>query len=220
MLIYLVINLKSNSIYVGKTIKSLDIRKKQHELKARNNPKTPFHKALISYGYENFIWYELINISNTNDNLNELEKFYIKEFKDDGYNLYNLTDGGDGGDVKNYNINKRKQTMSNWTIEQKNEYRQKLSKIAKEKKFGSWMKGRKQSNEVRKKQSETMKRLLENPLFRQKISHKGEKKKPFSKEHREKLSLLHKGKPKSAEHKKKISESLKNRGKNEHLFTI
>jgi hypothetical protein len=65
-----------------------------------------------------------------------------------------------------------------------------------------------------------MKRLLENPLFRQKIAHKGEKKKPFSKEHREKLSLLHKGKPKSAEHKKKISESLKNRGKNEHLFTI
>ena len=51
--------------------------------------------AINKYGLENFT-IELVHIADTPEELNELEKYYIKYFNSKYPNGYNLTDGGDG----------------------------------------------------------------------------------------------------------------------------
>ena len=66
-------------------------------------------KAIEKYGIENFI-NEIIDIANTEEELNEKEKYYIKYYKDlYGKDCYNLANGGDGGDVFKYQSPENKQ---------------------------------------------------------------------------------------------------------------
>lgn len=97
MIIYKATNKISGNCYIGKTEKPLEERKKQHFKKVRIKPKSIFHKALKSYGKENFEW-KIIHKANPDEDLDELEKKYIKEYNsfEDGYNM---TEGGDGGDT-------------------------------------------------------------------------------------------------------------------------
>jgi len=97
MIIYKVTNKKSGNSYIGKTEKSLEKRKKGHFKKAKRNPNSIFHKALKSYGKENFKW-EIIYEADDINELNEKEKYYIKEFNTFEHG-YNMTKGGDGGDT-------------------------------------------------------------------------------------------------------------------------
>ena len=56
MIIYKVINIINNKIYIGQTIHSLNIRKSQHERSHEYGYKTAFSNAIKKYGKENFIW--------------------------------------------------------------------------------------------------------------------------------------------------------------------
>lgn len=59
-------------------------------------------RAIEKYGIENFA-NEIIDIANTDEELNKKEKFYIKHYKSlYGKNCYNLASGGDGGNVFKY----------------------------------------------------------------------------------------------------------------------
>jgi group I intron endonuclease len=93
MIIYKVTNTINGKIYVGKTTKSLDERKKSHLKSIRLNVKTKFYNAIRKYGVVFFIWEELVECYNI-DELNNLEIYYIEKFNSFKCG-YNMTHGGD-----------------------------------------------------------------------------------------------------------------------------
>ena len=86
-LIYKVTNMLSGETYIGASSDSLEIRKKDHTLKAKKKVGSKFQNAIASYPPEAFDWKE-IDTAYTNNELAEKEKQYIIEYnaKEDGYN--------------------------------------------------------------------------------------------------------------------------------------
>lgn len=83
--------------YVGKTI-NLDKRLKKHKRDALSEGGTKYHrnawiKSLHFSGYDPII--EVIE-EVTLDNWQYWERYYIKKFRDKGYPLTNMADGGEG----------------------------------------------------------------------------------------------------------------------------
>ena len=102
MIIYQAHNPVTNTFYVGKTVKNLEHRKRQHIVEAglkRNN--SYFHKAIRKYGFYIFNWY-VLEETNNKEELSKLEIRWIKLLKDCGHKIYNLTSGGDGGSTNTY----------------------------------------------------------------------------------------------------------------------
>lgn len=95
--IYKYTNKTNNKSYIGQSIK-LEERKKEHEryyLNPKHNCyKTKFYCALRKYGLENFTYEILEQGEYSEQELNELEIYYINYF-DTYYNDYNSTLGGD-----------------------------------------------------------------------------------------------------------------------------
>lgn len=89
--IYKITNLINNKIYIGQTIRDVQIRWKEH---LRSKDEAPIHKAIRKYGKEAFkieIIEECENIL-----LNEREQYYINKFNSyNGHIGYNATLGGD-----------------------------------------------------------------------------------------------------------------------------
>jgi group I intron endonuclease len=98
MIIYKATNEINGKSYIGQTVRTLSERKKEHietALKMRDG-KNYFHWAIVEYGEENFKW-EILDRSDNQNKLNELEKFYIKNFRtNDNRFGYNGTQGGQG----------------------------------------------------------------------------------------------------------------------------
>ena len=98
-LIYKITNLVNNKIYIGKTVKTLEKRKKDHCSNAKTNSSNMYiSKAIKKYGEENFIWEILFEEEDITDlELNEKEKYFIRLFNSRNNKVvYNLTDGGVG----------------------------------------------------------------------------------------------------------------------------
>lgn len=99
--IYCVTNKINNKKYIGQTIRTISKRWSTHktESKTENNPSY-FHKSILKYGFDNFIVSEVKKIvchskDELREELNYLEKKYIREFNTIRPNGYNLTVGGD-----------------------------------------------------------------------------------------------------------------------------
>ncbi len=93
MIIYLVTNLINQMKYVGQTIRTLKQRKSSHLSSSKKGSTYYLHRAIRKYGAENFKW-EVIYNASSEEELNEKETFFIKEYNSqDGYNL---TEGGRG----------------------------------------------------------------------------------------------------------------------------
>lgn len=102
--IYKTTNKINQKIYIGKHQSS------EYDNKYFGSGKI-LRRAIEKYGIENFI-NEIIDIANTDEELNEKEKYYIKYYKDlYGRGCYNLASGGDGGDVFKYQSPKDKQNF-------------------------------------------------------------------------------------------------------------
>lgn len=96
MIIYKVENKINGKIYIGKTIKSLTIRKNAHKQEAKRLSPYYFHQAIRKYGFENFEW-TILQFSFNLEKLNALEKFYINLYESNNRKKgYNLTEGGEG----------------------------------------------------------------------------------------------------------------------------
>lgn len=99
-LIYKITNIKNNKIYVGKTKHSLAIRFAQHVYASehpRRNDRSILHAAIRKYGKEAF-QIELLERCDTEQSLNERERFWIKCLNAQDSEIgYNLADGGQGG---------------------------------------------------------------------------------------------------------------------------
>lgn len=114
----------SGKCYIGQTIRNPKRRRYEHAYKARREIGFAFHKAIKKYGIENFLYKELAIVHSDDKNnlctmLNQLEKNYIKKYKDSGIQLYNRTEGGDFYyDVTGTHISEEhKQSISKWSRE-------------------------------------------------------------------------------------------------------
>ena len=97
MLIYLVTNIVNGKKYIGQTVKSLKVRRRNHLSVAKfHKYNSYFHRALIKYGEETFDWKILHDGVENIDDLNKLEAYYISYYDTYGKGGYNLTLGGGG----------------------------------------------------------------------------------------------------------------------------
>lgn len=100
--IYKIINKINGKVYIGQTVSSLNIRWNGHVSSWRNNGKCQaLYSAFDKYGIENFEMQEIEQCDI--GQLNEREKYWIKQY--DSYNNgYNITLGGDGHHILDYEI--------------------------------------------------------------------------------------------------------------------
>lgn len=203
-LIYTLIDPKTNLVrYVGQTTKKLEQRLSAHINKAKNSSNKTTHKntwikSLINENLRPII--KLVEVV-SDDEWKEKEKYYIKKYKEFGFDLLNLSEGGDSGSMPG---GKRIWSSEIDYINWKN----KLSESAKKRiisdderlKMGERCRkthlGKKRSGETKQKLSET-KLGDKNPMFGKK--HTDERKKQ--------ISEFHKGKKMSEETKKKIGDT-------------
>ena len=94
-IVYKATNLINGKFYIGQTVLTLNRRIANHVSHSMNcSDNIYFHKAIRKYGAENFVW-EVLAKCNTCDELNDMEKRFIREhgaFKVG----YNRTIGGVG----------------------------------------------------------------------------------------------------------------------------
>lgn len=134
MIIYKTKNLINGKIYIGKD--------------KYNNPEylgsgKLLHQAFEKYGKENFIK-EIVCEAKTEEELNELEIYWISELNSLAPNGYNISLGGEGGDTVSNNPNKEEifRKHSEWMKENTNfknlskESRKKIGDILHEKYSG------------------------------------------------------------------------------------
>ena len=99
--IYCITNKINQKKYIGKTLNTVDHRWKEHlkDYKKRKYEKRALYDAMNKYGSENF---ECETIGEFPDYvLEDKEKFFIDKF-DSYHNGYNLTIGGDGKQLYDY----------------------------------------------------------------------------------------------------------------------
>jgi len=88
--VYMAANLLTGETYVGQTIQRPSARFYAHKIAAKN-PKTVFHRAIATYGWENFE-FSVVASCITREGLNLIERWLIEEHKPP----YNRTKGGAG----------------------------------------------------------------------------------------------------------------------------
>lgn len=156
MWVYQIRNTINNKIYVGKC-KCLKTRWKRHLKALSNNEKknSKIYSAMKKYGIENFLIEPIFFVLNSKE-INEFERFFIKELKTKKLG-YNIRDGGDGGGdgsaFKEFNeYRKGKTNIEIYGKEQAEKMKQKQSKS-----LTGIFKGRKVNFDTRKKISDSLK---------------------------------------------------------------
>ncbi len=99
--IYKITNNINKKVYIGKTKRDTKIRWLEHIRDAKNYPEKniPLHKAILKYGKDKFS-FEILETDIAENDLNEKEKMYIKQYNSTNSLIgYNATKGGDGGFV-------------------------------------------------------------------------------------------------------------------------
>ena len=95
MIIYTLSDPVSKEVrYIGLTTKPLKERFSQHYSRKCNNHKCNWIKGLRSKGLRPVM--QELDIANSTEELNSLEIYWIEQFKQWGFNLVNLTQGGEG----------------------------------------------------------------------------------------------------------------------------
>lgn len=235
MIIYKVTNKINGNCYIGKTVQNLEKRKNDHFKQSKKQFSIYFYKAIRKYGWDNFEW-EVLTETDSESKLNALEKFYIATYRK-MINIYNMTEGGDGGKLgyKPTNETKIKIGLSNKGKKRSLEFIQKMkermkgnhyalnykhseetNRKNKERNLGriSAMKGKKHSKETKLKISKSLmgKKLSQQSLkkiIETKIKNGTNK---HSEETKIKIGLANKGKPssmKGKKHTEKAKEKLK-----------
>ena len=161
-------NIVNGKWYIGQSI-NYKQRKYDHLRRARHNyDRCIFHAAIRKYGEDAFEWTLLESDIHTYDELNEREKYWIREKKSLLPNGYNMTGGGDG----TANHHKSEETRKRISIANKGKKRSEETR----KRISIANKGKKLSEETRKRIS---------------IAHMGL---TASAETRKRLSIVNKGK--------------------------
>lgn len=100
--IYLISNDVNDKVYIGKTLTTVSERYSKHIYDAQNSTdNSAIHNAMRKYGVEHFTVHQIEECSN--DVLSEREIYWIKYYNSYEYG-YNLTRGGDGNPLYDYNL--------------------------------------------------------------------------------------------------------------------
>jgi group I intron endonuclease len=101
--IYQITNKINNKIYVGKTLRTVEERWKEHcqDFNKPRNEKRPLYDAMQKYGIINFSIEPLEEV--TVFNINEKEQYWIELLGSFKYG-YNATKGGDGKHYADYDL--------------------------------------------------------------------------------------------------------------------
>lgn len=147
---------------------------------------TYLKRAIKKYGKENFYIADILGIADSKWELDDLEQFFIRDYRQRNYDLYNIAKGGRGG------LNKLLYGKANGMYGKhlSEEHKEKISKALKGRKYS------KREYEIHKNSRKPWK-------------HSEEIKRHLSKVAKGRTSPT-KGKSMSLEQKQKISESLKN----------
>lgn len=92
--IYKIINDINDNIYIGKTMKNTEARKKEHLCQL--NDGSAIHNAILKHGLEHFRWVVIEKDIFDKEKLAEREIYWIS-FYNSYHNGYNMTKGGEGG---------------------------------------------------------------------------------------------------------------------------
>jgi group I intron endonuclease len=95
MLIYRAVNTINGKSYIGKTEKTLEVRRDLHIATAKQQSQFAFHRAIAKYGIDAFEWH-VLETCDSLEKLNDKEKDYIKLYESFGLKGYNMTAGGEG----------------------------------------------------------------------------------------------------------------------------
>lgn len=130
MLIYKVTNKVNGKVYIGQTKTSLKDRMWRHKgtYLHKNYTHLSFYKALKEYGLDSFDW-EVIETVRTIEELNEREKYWIRQYNSFGDGGYNSTRGGNGlSGHKHSDISLKKMSEVHLGVKQTDEAKAKQSK--------------------------------------------------------------------------------------------
>lgn len=95
--VYIHENLINNRMYIGMTNDTKRRwRTKGIEYKPYKKNTRPFWNAIEKYGWDNFK-HSIIEENLTFEEACEREKHYIAKYSEEGFNLYNVAEGGNGG---------------------------------------------------------------------------------------------------------------------------
>jgi group I intron endonuclease len=187
MIIYKTTNLVNGKFYIGQDL--------------NNNPNylgsgLMLNNAIKKYGIENFKK-EIIEVCNSKEELNEREKFWIKELNSQNREKgYNISDGGSGG-----------KTWQNYTdLEMIKHTREKRSRSTSERnrRIGGFLKDKNKQRES----------CIKGNLSRQMKGYK------HSEETKMKIGNAHRGKEISEESRKNISNATKEAMENVDMKTL
>lgn len=174
--IYCLRNKINDKVYIGQTWQSIKKRFQNGYYGCKH-----IKNALDAYGKKNF-YYEILNICYTQEEADELERFWIKKFNSSDRKYgYNLSSGGKASGTPSIETRQKISDSNKGKI---------ITEKTRQKLINSHL-GFVHSEETRKKLS---------------IINKGKK---LSKEHVEKIANSNRGRKNSEESKKKMSESAK-----------
>jgi group I intron endonuclease len=162
----------NGKLYIGQS-KNIDNRWRRHKSNANKGEKGYVYDAIRKYGWNKIKKYIIEKLPPTAD-LNEREKYWIKEFKSRWEeNGYNLTDGGDGAqNLSESSVKKRSDKLkgrSSWN-------KGKSMPAETRKKISQSHKGKPRSEETRKKLSKMMKeRQISDEMMQKMKKNKGKK---------------------------------------------
>jgi len=91
--VYQAVNRVNGKAYIGRTIGSLDVRRRSHRGDAIRGSTFPFHLAIKKYGCESFEW-SIFFSSDDSEALDRWEEHLIHKYKTQVPNGYNLCAGG------------------------------------------------------------------------------------------------------------------------------
>lgn len=83
----------TDTYYIGQTIKSITERISKHFSDAKCGRKQPLYIDMRKYGKEHFT-YRILEETNNENNLDNLERYYIKKYIDENKKIYNREFGG------------------------------------------------------------------------------------------------------------------------------
>ena len=100
-IIYCATNKITHEYYIGYTTKTLEERKEKHFKDAKKGSDSHFHRAIRKYDFDFFYW-RILDSAETRKELKRIEMDYICMFGASFEGIgYNLTEGGDGGEIPN-----------------------------------------------------------------------------------------------------------------------
>lgn len=222
-IIYKIENKVNGKIYIGQTTKKSFDERYRGDVE-RNTHNKHLQNSIKKYGIENFKIDECLCECDSEEELNEAEKFYIDYFNTmDPNHGYNKREGGNGGKLSDETKEKLSESIKKALADP--ETKKKMSEARKGKYCGEknpmWGKHAKDymTEEAiqmrRKKISESLKGE-KNPMYGKPLSNEHKRKlseakkgKHLSEETKQKISKAQKGRPLSDEHKRKLSAARK-----------